>query len=59
MEELNVNHSATRKPTRTLHGPIDPDKVIFKPAPKWAYEYLSQRDNDIFAALARADAEDD
>lgn len=56
MKELNVKHSATPKPTRTLHDPIDPSKVVFKPTPKWAYEYISQRDNGIFAALASADS---
>lgn len=58
MKELNVKLSATRKPKRIFYGPIDHSKVVCKPAPKWAYDYLTRRDKDIFAALARADTEE-
>ena len=56
-----ANHELTTAPIakRYLHGLIDRDKVFFKPAPLWAYDYLKTRDRDVFAALARADSEDE
>ena len=59
MKRSNVKLCATRKLKRILYGPIDPRNVVFKSVPKWAYGYLEKRDNDIFAALARADSESD
>ena len=59
MKRMSSELGAARKPKRTFIGPIDPSKVVFKPAPKWVYDYIKRRDNDIFAALARADSEGD
>ena len=59
MKRKSTMLGASRSPKRTLIGSIDPSKVVCKPAPKWAYDYLKRRDNDIFAALAHADSEGD
>ncbi len=59
MKKPNDKLTTVRMPKRYLYGPINPDNVVFKPAPKWAYDYLKTRDSDVFAALARADSEDE
>lgn len=58
MKESNDKLATARMQKRYLYGPIEPDKVVFESAPRWAYDYLKTRDSDVFAALARADSED-
>ena len=59
MKKPNDKLTSARIPKRYLYGPIEPDKVVFKSAPQWAYDYLKTRDSDVFAALARADSGDE
>ena len=59
MKKSTNKHTSARMPKRFLYGPINPDKVVFKSAPQWAYDYLKIRDSDVFATLARADSEDE
>ena len=59
MKESNDKLATARMPKRYLYGPIRTDEVVFKSAPRWAYDYLKSRDSDVFAALARADSEDE
>lgn len=59
MKKSTDKHTNARMPKRYLYGPIEPDKVVFKSAPQWAYDYLKSRDTDVFAALARADSGDE
>ena len=59
MKKSNVKLSTARKAKRILYRPIDSGKVVFKSVPKGAYDHVEKRDIEIFAALARADSEDD
>ena len=59
MKKSADKHTSARMPKRYLYGPIQPGKVVFKSAPQWAYDYLKTRDSNVFAALARADSEDE
>ena len=59
MKRMSTQLGASHKPKKTLFGPIDLSTMVLKHTPKWVYDYLNRRDNDIFAALARADSEGD
>ena len=59
MKKSTDKRTTARVPKRYLYGQINPDKVVFKSAPQWAYDYLKTRDSEVFAALARADSEDE
>ena len=50
---------ASLRPKRTLVGQIAPGKVVVRDVSKRTMEYVMRRDREIFAALARADSEDD